>query len=160
MNKTPSALAFALLLISMLFPGGASAKAPTIKITISGGELNRPIEIKDRDALALSDVWGGQFLDVSKAAESEPPKGLHAYEVSFFVKLSEHDVRKKYVAYYYPDKGKQGFLYLPGNGDDYWLNVGTLVRKGRDGKWNYASPEWEASIKRILRRSNAARQSL
>jgi hypothetical protein len=152
MYRAPSPLSLGLLSAVLLFPFAASAKAPTVMVMISGGGLRRAIKITDPGVLALSNVWGGEFLDISKTPENEPPKGLHAYEVSFFVRLSVHDVRKKYVAYYYPDNGKQGFFFLPGNGADYWLNVGTIFRKGFDGKWNYASPKWEALVKPALNR--------
>lgn len=41
-------------------------------------------------------------------------------------------------------------LYLPGEGPVHALNVGTIIREARDGKWSYASPEWEALIKSAL----------
>jgi hypothetical protein len=110
-------LAFALAwLISALMPEAASAKAPTVKITISGGPAS-PVEVTDPQVLAISDVWSGRFLDVSRSPENEAPKGVLPHEVSFYVKLAENDVRKMYVAYYYPNSAtEQGFLYLPGKG--------------------------------------------
>ena len=153
-------LAFALAwLISALMPEAASAKAPTVKITISGGPASA-VEVTDPQVLAISDVWSGQFLDVSRSPENEAPKGVLPYEVSFYVKLAENDVRKMYVAYYYPNSAtEQGFLYLPGKGVVWQLNVGTILREGRDGKWNYASPAWEALIKPLLTRAEASLSS-
>lgn len=148
-------LAASTLIASLLLPKVISAKAPTVKITVSGPGLNRTVEITDSQVLALSDVWAGQFLDISKNPENEPPKGTAPFKVSFFVKLAGQNIRRMYVAYYYPETQKQGFLYLPGRGDDYWLNVSTIVRRERDGKWNYASPAWETLIKLALARAQA-----
>lgn len=39
----------------------------------------------------------------------------------------------------------------------YYLNGGTIVRAGRDGKWNYASPAWEDLIKPLIARAGAGR---
>ena len=89
------------LITSLWSPGTASAKSDTVRITISGGRLTKAIEITDPQILALSNAWSGQFLDGSRSPESEPPKGLLAYEVSFFAELAANDVRKVYVVYYY-----------------------------------------------------------
>ncbi len=156
MKKAASVFSLTVLLMSLCLPRSTWAKTPTVKITISGGGLTSAVEITDPQALALSNVWFGEFLDDSRTPESEPPKGLLPYEVSFFVKLAENDVRKMYVVYYYPSPREQGFVYLPGKGAVWGLNVGTILRKGRDGKWNYASPAWEALIKPALIRAEAA----
>jgi hypothetical protein len=155
-------LAFALaLLISALRPVTASAKAPTVKITIASGGLTSAIQVTDPQVLAFSDVWSGQFLDGARSPENEGPKALLPYEVSFYVKLAENDVRKMYVAYYYPNSStRQGFIYLPGEGAVWELNVGTILREGRDGKWNYASPAWEALVKPLLSGAEALRRSV
>ena len=142
-------------LIPTLLPKTAVAKAPTVKILISGRRLIRPVEIADPQLLALSNVWSGQFLDTSKAPETEPPNALSPLEVSFFVKVADHEIRKMYVVCYYPRARGQGFLYLPGKGAAYWRNVSTILREGRDGKWNYASPEWETLIKLSLSHKQA-----
>jgi len=63
-----------------------------------------------------------------------------------------------YVAYYYPSlRHGQGYIYLPGEGPIWRLNVSTIVRVGRDGRWNYVSPEWEALVKPFLVRAQAAK---
>jgi hypothetical protein len=154
MKKTLFGSSLAILLLWL--SGTALAKADTVRITISGGGLTRAIEITDPHVLALSNVWFGQFLDASRTPESEPPKGPSPYEVSFFVKLAENNVRKMYVAYYYPNSPeKQGLIYLPSEGAVWRLNASTILREGRDGKWNYASPAWESLIKPVLIRALA-----
>jgi DNA-binding beta-propeller fold protein YncE len=147
----------AALLLALGLPRAAWAKAPTARITVAGGGLRSAVEITDPQLLAMSDVWLGQFLDGSRSPLNEGPRGLTSYEVSFYVKLAENDVRKMYVAYYYPNAGsEQGYIYLPGGGAVWELNVGTILRRGQDGKWNYALPAWEALVKPVIADAEAA----
>lgn len=156
MKRVLFVFSLAFLITSLWSPGTASAKSDTVRIKISGGRLTKAIEITDPRILALSNAWSGQFLDGTRSPENEPPKGLLAYEVSFFAELGENDVRKVYVLYYYPNAPEQGYIYLPGQGAVYRLNGGTILRYGRDGKWNYASPTWEALIRPALIRAETA----
>ena len=158
MKKALFALSLAVLLAPLCSPQAALAKADTFKITISGGGLTSSVEITDPRVLALSNVWSGQFLDATRTPESKPPKGLLAVEVSFFMKIAENDVRKNYVVFYYPNyPGEQGYIYLPSKGSPlWWLDAGSMMRTGRDGKWNYASPAWEALVKPVLIHAQAA----
>jgi hypothetical protein len=152
---------FAALVILLFMPMVALAKAPTVKVTISGGGLTNIIEVTDPALLAISDIWQGQFLDRSRSPLDVAPTGLTRYEVSFYAKLSENKVRKMYVVYYYPNlRTEQGFIYLPGEGPLRQLNIGTVYRSGQDGKWNYALPAWESLIKPVLARARAASSSV
>jgi hypothetical protein len=160
MKKALLVYSLASLPILLWMPKVASAKAPTVKITISGGGLTDPLEVTDPQVLVISNVWSGQFLDSSRSPVNEAPKGLRSYEVSFYVKLAENDVRKMYVVYYYPNPlEKQSFIYLPGEEPIWPLNAGTILRKGQDGKWNYASAAWEALIKPVIARDEDRRKS-
>lgn len=97
-------------------PQVALAKAPTVKLTIEGGNLTKEIQVTDPRILELSHVWAGNFLDNSREPAKEPPRGLHGYEVSFYVKLADNDVQKMYVVRYYPNPSvEQGYIYLPGD---------------------------------------------
>ena len=151
---------FATLVIALLAllgtPRSAPAKAPTVKIIVSGPDLPTPLEITDDQTLNLSNVWSGQFLDNSHGHPEKPLRRL-PYELSFYVKLDEDDLRLMYVAYYYPEPTtKQGQIYLPGHREPwYYLNGGTILREGQDGRWNYASPAWEALIRPVI--AHAAR---
>jgi len=145
-------------LILVAAPKTAWAKGATSKITISGGGLTSEIEVTDPRILDISNVWYGKFLDRSKGAVKEPPRGLRTYEVWFYIKFSANDVRKRYVVYYSPDPSTgHGYVYLPGKGQPwYWLNVSALFQDGRDGKWSYASPAWEDLIKPVIADAEAA----
>jgi YVTN family beta-propeller protein len=158
MKKALFLLPLVVLVASVCLPQVAVGKTDTFRITISGGGLTNPVEITDPGVLALSNVWSGQFLDWARTPESKPPKGLLAVEVSFFIKIAENDIRKNYVLFYYPNSsGEQGYIYLPTKGSPlWWLDAGSIMRTGRDGKWNYASPEWEALVKPILIHAQAA----
>lgn len=152
-------------LVTLLWTSNpASAKAPTIRIMISGGGLTTPIEVTDAEILALSDVWLVQFLDHRRSPVNQAPPGLLPYEISFYTKLAENDVRKTFVVYYYPNVGpEQGFIYLPGRGPVWELNIGTIYLPELNGKWIYADPAWEALIKpvivRTVARSNSSSKS-
>ncbi len=154
MKKAVFAAPLALLLALLAVPRPAAAKAPTVKIVISGGGLAKAIEITDARILELSNVWHGQFLEGSRGSAKEPPQSLPRYEVSFYVDLGDkgaQDIRKKYVVYYCPDPGAgQGTIYLPGKGETWYRRNVSSILRGQEGKWSYASPAWEALVKPLL----------
>src|ERR1700722_3232108 len=127
------------LLIFLGVSQETSAKARTVKIVISGGALTNAIEITEQRILDISGVWGGEFLDRSKGTAQETPRGFQRYEVSFYVEIADNKMTKMYVLYFYPNPAKeQGYIYLPGKGETWYsLNVGSIIRGGQDGKWNY-----------------------
>jgi hypothetical protein len=128
-----------------------SAKAPTVRITITGGKLTRPIQIRNAKALEMSRAWDTAFLDLSKQPLNEAPKVTSTYEVTLYSEIAEDDIRKTCVFYYSPNGlGEQGLVYLPGKGTLWALNAGTMIRPERDGKWSYASTAWEAIIKPLI----------
>jgi hypothetical protein len=158
MKKPLFVLTIAFLLMFLGMAQATSAKAPTVKIIISDGGLTRAIEVMDQRILDISNVWSGQFLDRSRGTATESPRGLQRYEVSFYVKISDNDVRKMYVLYYYPNASTQpSYIYLPGKGETWYsLNVGTILRYEQDGKWNYVSPAWDDFIKPMIASAEAA----
>lgn len=146
-KRLRSSLAIALLWV----PHWVSAKAPTVRITVAGGKLARPVEITDIEALRLSNAWGAAFLDGSRPPLKEAPKVRSTYEVTLYSEIANNDIRKTCVFYYAPaSSAKQGLIYLPGKGTLWVLNAGTIIRHGRDGEWSYASPAWEALIKSYI----------
>jgi hypothetical protein len=158
MKKLLFVLTLAFLLMFLGMAQATSAKAPTVKIIISGGGLTRAIEVTDQRILDISNVWSGQFLDGDKETAKEAPRGLQRYEVSFYVAIADNEVRKRYVLYYYPNlTRKLGYIYLPGKGETWYsLNVGAIIRDEQDGKWNYASLAWEALIRPMIAAAEAA----
>jgi len=153
MKKRLIWILIAFLVLSAL-PPLALAKSPTVKMTVSGGELPSAIEITDPQVLGISSIWGGQFLDSTRGVLKEPPRELPTYEIWFYIQVSDKSIKKRYVVYYSPDASPgQGYVYLPGEGQPwYWLNVSAMLRQGRDGKWSYASPAWEELLKPMIAR--------
>jgi hypothetical protein len=156
--KRISTTLVAILLILVVAPRPAWAKGPTAKLTISGGALTTEIEVADPRILDISNVWGGQFLDSYQVVVKQPPRGFRTYEVWFYIKVADNSVRRRYVVYYSPNPATgQGYIYLPGQGQPWYdLNVSAILRKGKDGKWNYASPTWEELIKPVIAQAEAA----
>jgi hypothetical protein len=147
-----------LLLIAPGFlPQDALAKAETVKITVSGGSLATTINVTDARILNLSHAWGDSFLDTSRPPIDQAPQGPWPYEVSFYSLIGENDVRKTCVLYYYPNNSTDpGLIYLPSSRSAVWaLNVGTVLRRGRDGKWNYASRNWGTLMKSAITRAES-----
>ena len=151
---------FAVLAIVLTVFLPAWAKAPTVKLRISGGSLASAIDITEPSILHISNVWSGEFIDNSQSVAKRPSEELPRYEVSFYTE-SDNSVMRRYVLYYSPNpKGGQGFIYLPGEGETwYGLNVGAILRNGRDGHWNYASPKWENLIKPLIAQAGQKRAS-
>jgi hypothetical protein len=150
---------FAALLVGSCIPLATRAKALTVKLIVSGGGLVAPIEITDKRVLAVSDVWGGTFLDASHGAPKDPPQKTESYEVIFYLRYARNDVRKAYVIYYFANpSGEPGYIYLPGKGDPWQdLNSSTIIRDGQDGKWNWASSDWEQLMKAAIAHAEAPR---
>ena len=141
----------------LVLPAGLFGKAETVLVTITRGTLASPVRITDAEVLRASQAWGSEFLDASRAPLTQAPKVEGAYEVSFYSKLTDGDIRKTCVFFYSPGRtdAAQGTIYLPSKGAVWRLNSGTIIRTGRDGKWSYASPAWEALIKPFLSRAVA-----
>jgi hypothetical protein len=146
------------LLILVAMPRPVWAKSPTAKITISGGALTSEVEVTDPRILDISNIWAGKFLDTSEGAVKEPPRGLRTYEVWFYIKVADNSIRRRYVVYYSPNPATgRGCIYLPGQGEPWSdFNASAILRDGKDGKWNYASPAWEELIKPVIAAAEAA----
>ena len=90
------------------------------------------------DAAALVYVWSNDFIGPVTTA---PDTSLPRYHVSFHVRPLRSDVvRVMYVVHYVVDpRTNEGFVYLPGRGEDgYRLNIGTILRDNDDGRWHRA----------------------
>jgi hypothetical protein len=153
-------VAIAVLLSVMLIPSVSTpvlAKGTTSKITITGPGLKRPIEILDPKILANFLVWTdpgtsagdhqGFIIDWFKGPVREKPNTLRRYQVAFYAGASPNE-RIVYVIYYAFSPGTaQGYVYLPGESDEwYGRNVRSIIR-GEEGKW---FPAWSA-WKRVSR---------
>jgi hypothetical protein len=154
-------MALAVLLTFLVFlsiPTLLLAKGNTVKITIKGCDHKRPIEISDPKILANFRVWTGPgtsssdrqglIIDWSQGPVGEPPQALRRYQVSFHTDPNEQIV---YVVYYAFSLGaEQGYVYVPGESDEwYGLNVRSILR-GVEGKWFRAWSTWERVARPLI----------
>jgi len=166
-HEAPIVLVLTLLLASVTNPLAAWAKGKTVLITLTCDGLARPIEIVDTVALGFQfGPWGGAFLDASSVVVAKPQTRLRLCEVSFYVQFfGDREAQLAYVLYYGYDpaaSSSPGYIYLPGRGEPWYsLNVGTILRSGRDGRWQVAARAWEAEVMRpaLARAGHANRAS-
>ncbi len=134
------------------------AKQKTVKITISGADLKKPIEISDPEILANFQVWAGPgtssaerqslIIDWSQGPVRKSPESLRRYQVSFHTDPNDQIV---YVVYYaFSPDAEQGYVYLPG-GSDEWagLNVRSIWH-GVEGQWFRAWSAWERIARPLI----------
>lgn len=133
-----------------------SAKGPTTKITITGDDLDAPLEIRDPATIRPFEVWAGPgtmscvrgncqehttgfIVDWPLGFVAARPAGLPQYTVSFYTASEEGVVNKAgdalrdqptyVVLYEYDEATQQGFVYLPGKGDPaYVINAKAILR--------------------------------
>jgi len=154
-------MALLVLLNSLLIlsvPTPLLAKGKTVKITIKGANLKTPIEISDPKILANFQVWTGPgtstadnqslIIDWSQDPVTKPPESLRRYQVSFHTDPHDQIV---YVVYYACSLGaEQGYVYLPGESDEWaGLNVRTIFH-GLEGKWFRAWSAWERVARPLI----------
>ena len=148
---------FVLAIVAVLFSGlAAYAKGSPNLIVISGGGLTGPIEISDAASLKAFDPWFGQFADWKRDVVSEPACSRQSCQVVFYMKwpgrksaLDRGDLKAIYVVRYCFADGA-GFVYLPARDEAPRVNMATILRDGRDGTWNRATPEWDALMRKAL----------
>jgi hypothetical protein len=159
MRITIAVLLTALLILGVSTP--LMAKGKTVKITIKGADLTTPIEISDAKILANFQVWTGPgtstadrqslIIDWSQGPVRKPPESLRRYQVSFHAEPNEQIV---YVVYYAFSPGaEQGYVYLPGESDEWaGLNVRTIFH-GVEGKWFPAWSAWERVARPLIEKA-------
>jgi len=135
-----------------------SAKPPTAKIRITGGQLSTALEVTDLQVLRRFSVWHG-YMDLSRRVVTAPTGGRQPYEVWFYVKFSDDDVRMAYVLHYHPSPSSEpGCIYLPRRGEKwYQLNASTIQMATG---WFYASREWDAFLKPLITAAEAAQRTV
>ena len=152
------------------------AKGDTVKITIEM-TLQEPIEITD-SAVRQFNIWSGPgtFLNGVEGRQGfiidwasridEAPVGLHHYKVSFYEGCESNEpsacrTTEPSLAYvvsydYNPSTG-EGFVYLPGRGDEFvQLNTFHIYRgRGYEGHWFRAAKAWDDFVRQIIARTTA-----
>lgn len=137
------------------------AKGKTVKITIKGADLKIPIQISDPKILESFQVWTGPgtstadrqslIIDWSQGPVRKPPESLRRYQVSFHADPNDQIL---YVVYYAFSPGaEQGYVYLPGDSDEWaGLNVRT-IHHGVEGKWFRAWSAWERVARPLIEKA-------
>jgi hypothetical protein len=161
------------LVLGAGFAAILSAKAETVKMTITGSELPQPVEITDKSILAAFKIWSGPgnfkiengvrtpilgdgSILWSLGAVPEPPKGLPHYDVSFYGQLSEEATPMYVLKYLYDASEKKGYVYLPGKGEEWYeVNVHSIYR-GVEGQWFRASDGFCGTVEPLIRKAKMA----
>jgi len=123
------------------------------KIIIRGAGLAAPIEMDEQ--IGRFFVWSGRgaflngveetegfLINWPKGAVAAPAATLQHFEVSFY----EVDERPAYVVTYaYDPATNQGFVYLPGKGENWYaVNTRSILRgKDVEGNWFMSSRAWD-----------------
>ena len=143
------------LVASLLLPAAlpVAAKTRLERITISGPGLGTPVEITDEQTLRLANPWFGRFIEW-RAPAVEARHRTAIYDVVLHARLRSSELRPLYQFRYAPGAGgDRGLIYLPGKGEPWHRqNVSVIIRDNHDGRWNPASPAWDARMKVALTR--------
>jgi len=159
-------MALAVLLNSLLIlsvPTPLLAKGKTVKITISGPGLKTPIEISDPKILENFQVWAGPgtssderqslIIDWSQGPVRETPKTLRRYQVSFYAGALPNE-QIVYVVYYAFSPGaEQGYVYLPGESDEWARHNVRTIFHGVEGNWFRAWSAWERVARPLIEKA-------
>ena len=133
------------------------AKGDTVKVTIAGGDLAKPIEITDKVWLAKLNVWSGpgtstnepQSLNVDwSQGKVDPPHNVPVYIVSF--ETTRRNPGTYIVRYAIDPSTKRGYVYFPGRADKEYRDNTWLIYRGVEGNWFRASNEWEKFTHRLI----------
>jgi hypothetical protein len=164
-------VALAFLLVS---PSWMSAVGPTTRITISGPNLTKPIQIGENFAAGFS-VWSGPgsgvgasrtvgfIIDWPSGRQTDRPAGLPRYEVSFYVNHLNKPAGVSelgYVVFYEHDaKVGRDFVYLPGKADPQGeLNMKSVNRAGLEGNWFLPTEDWQDLVNPLIDEAVAGRR--
>jgi len=127
----------------------AAVKGSPDKITIMRTQLAEAIEIIDPEILQRFDPWNGQFLDQNQNTVTEEPQTDQSYNIFFYLKDKDGQLRMFYAFQYYLDPSNgQGYIYLPQEGEEWHLMNGQTIL--RASGWHYASAEWDALMLQVL----------
>jgi hypothetical protein len=157
--------------IGVFAPAPMAAKAPTVKITIINAERAAPIVVTDPAVREFS-VWAGPGVyindipqttgfigDWEKGPTAAPPDVLRRYRIAFYTGCKRSEAEScntdrpqlSYVVFYVHDAAtRQGYVYVPGRGEDWYdLNTRSILR-GVEGDWFLASREWQEFVTPFL----------
>jgi hypothetical protein len=167
------------ILLAFTLPALLLAKGATVKIMIEGEGLPSPISITDPKTGEFP-VWSGPgvrrngseetegfIIEWSRGRIEEPSPSLRRYRVSFYAGCRQGEIGCKFieptlvyvVPFAYDPATEQGFVYLPGRGDEmFGFNSSSMFHgRGWEGNWFRATRAWETFIKPFLAKASAVR---
>jgi hypothetical protein len=135
------------------FALGAAAVAAEVKSTTRITILAEGVpvvEVRDPLVLSLSHVFAGGFIGEPAPA---PDPALPRYTVTFEIQQRDDKIKVRgyEVTYCRNLATGEAFVFLPGSGDAYRRNIGTIIRDGQDGRWHRASDQWSAALNAYVR---------
>ena len=95
----------------------------------------------------------GFIVDWHSGVVEEHPSELPHYQVAFYGSSRDQPV---YVVYYEPDASSgQGYVYLPGKGDEFYpMNIGSISHgHGFEGHWLRATGDWQDAAASLIARA-------
>ena len=146
------------------------AKTQVMAVTISGGELPKPIEITEPNVIRSFDIWSGPgnfkiengvripivqdgSILWSQGIVSEPPKGLSDYEISF--NGSSPGEHLYVLLYRYDPAVHFGYAYLPGKGEEWYdVNVHWIYR-AVEGHWFRTSSAFDQLVEPLVEKAKS-----
>ncbi len=139
------------ILLFVIISCPAAAKAPTAQITITGPQLEMPLDVTDPEVISAN-VWMGNFADWDSGPVIDPTDESRPYLLHFWVRLNPDDIQLKYVLEYrWLDDERRALVCLPGRRNIWYsTNVYSILRNGQDGKCFYAETEWGRAVHATL----------
>jgi hypothetical protein len=143
-------------------PARLAAKARSIKITVSGGNVASVVEITDPKILDSFNVWAGPgtssneaegfIVQWSRGAIAEPPNRLPQYQISFYTeRLAE---RPFYVvSYCYDPSVQRGYVHFPSFLEKWYSQDVNTIFRGVEGNWFFSRTAWDTTIGPLISRA-------
>ncbi len=161
----------AVLIFLLGVPQDAGAKCPTARLEFVGDALSATLVIDNQDYAGQFNIWNGPgvlvndepvhldtsrkqgaFIDWPSGPIDEPPDEGLLFFVKFFC-INESSGRKRliYVVDYLIDADSDsGYIFLPGEGNPWYMFNTHSIAHGVESKWFRSSPEWERLIRPLL----------
>jgi len=130
-------LLFPVVAMWLTLSSATYAGAGTTRIVITGGDLPEEVVIADHDVVSQFHVWTRNFIDWGSGVISEPPTVDLEYRVTLYVHTPAFQMN-----YAPAQDGGSGYIFIPASGNSYVS--GDSDRWNPNGKWQYATPEWDA----------------
>jgi hypothetical protein len=168
-------LAILRIVAGLSLAAAAWSKGEIVKLTVTGGDPGRSVDITDKALIGKVDVFSGPgnftmrdgvsvpherdgSILFSQGVVQDPAKGKREYEFAVTMRLSEGDRTMCVLLYRYDPTAKQGYLKLPGKGEKWYDVNTTYFRRGVEGNWYRASAEFTSLMESWIAGANSGSQ--